>query len=201
MNLVTLTVNSTHFYLIDCQGGWLLLDAGWGLAQFNAQLKAFKIPISEIRYVMFTHSHPDHAGLVQDIKTASGAKLIIHEKQIPFLKELQAFIDRKGGYQPIRVEKSDLISPTRAALRSIGVPGEIVETPGHSDDHISLVLDSGEAFTGDLPAPDFARPEAYDQVCASWKRLIAKNARVFYPSHTAPIPVEKIKEIKSIWPL
>jgi glyoxylase-like metal-dependent hydrolase (beta-lactamase superfamily II) len=193
MGLVTLTVNSTHFFLIECQGGRLLLDAGWGLAQFKAQLKAYKIPISEIRYVMFTHTHPDHAGLIQDIKNASGAKLIIHEKQIPFLKELQAFIDRKGGYQPIRVEKTDLISPTRQVLQSIGIKGEIVETPGHSDDHISLVLDSGEAFTGDLPLPDFARPEAYDQVCASWKALIARDARVFYPSHTGPVPVERVQ--------
>src|SRR5512138_997179 len=157
MGLVTLTVNSTHFYLVDCQGGRLLLDAGWGLPQFRAQLKAYKIDVSEIRYVMFSHTHPDHAGLVQDIKNISGAKLLIHEKQIPFLKELQAFIAKKGGYLPIRVEKTDLVNPTRQVLRTIGVLGEIIETPGHSDDSISLLLDSGEAFTGDLPPPDFAQ--------------------------------------------
>lgn len=33
------------------------------------------------------------------------------------------------------------------------VYGEILWTPGHSDDSVSLVLDSGIAFTGDLQPP------------------------------------------------
>ena len=57
-NLLTLTINSTHFYLIDCQRGKLLVDAGWELAQFTSQMKAFKISFNQIRYVMFTHARP-----------------------------------------------------------------------------------------------------------------------------------------------
>jgi ribonuclease/clavin/mitogillin len=96
-NLITLTVNSTHFYLIDLPTGKLLIDAGWGLAQFTHQMRAYKIPFSDIRYVMFTHHHPDHAGLVQDIKNLSGARLIIHEQQIPYLKDLRDYYAKKGG--------------------------------------------------------------------------------------------------------
>ena len=109
-----------------------------------------------IRFIMITHHHPDHAGLTQEIKQASNARLVIHEKQIPFLENLKAFYAGKGTYEPIRVEASDLIlkSPNRAALGQIGVQGEIVETPGHSDDSVSLVLDSGMAFVGDLHPPD-----------------------------------------------
>ena len=79
-------------------------------------------------------------------------------------------VDCKGGYMPIRVEQDDLISPTRSVLQSIGISGEIVETPGHSDDSISLVMDAGAAFTGDLPSPEITHPENYDQTCASWKK-------------------------------
>jgi endoribonuclease LACTB2 len=192
-NVLTLTVRSTHFFLLDCKGGKLLIDAGWELAQFTSQMKAYKLPFSDIRYVLFTHHHPDHAGLVQDIKDLSGAKLIIHAGQISYLKDLLAYFEKKGGYNPIRVEKEDLISPDRAALQAIGIRGEILQTPGHSDDSISLALDNGIAFIGDLPHPDFAVPEAHDLVCASWKNLIARGAHTFYHSHTDPIPLSQVR--------
>lgn len=194
--LITLTVNSTHFFLIDCHGGKLLVDAGWGLAQFTSQLKAQRVPVNSIRYVMFTHHHPDHAGLVQNIKDLSGARLIIHEKQIPFLENLRTYAEKKGGYTPIRVEKTDLINPSRADLKSIGVYGEIIETPGHSDDSISLALDNGAAFIGDLTAPEMASPENEIVLRESWKRLLDHGAQWFYHSHTDPFPAERI--IKSL---
>jgi len=193
-NLVTLTINGTHFYLIDCKGGKLLIDAGWEIAQFNSRMKTARLSFAEIRLIMFTHHHPDHAGLVQNIKDLSGAKLIIHQKQIPYLEQLRGFLEKKGSFVPVRVEKDDLISPSREVLRSLGIAGEIVETPGHSDDSISLVLDSGSAFIGDLPAPEYVDPEIYPLVCESWKALLALGAQVFYHSHTDPIPAQRIRD-------
>jgi glyoxylase-like metal-dependent hydrolase (beta-lactamase superfamily II) len=192
-NFITLTVNSTHFYLIACKGGWLLLDAGWSLEQFTAQLKRYEISFPVIKFVMFTHHHPDHAGLVQEIKKLSGAKLIIHEKQIPFIKELQAYQEKKGGYQPVKVETGDLVSPGREVFQSIGIQGEIVETPGHSDDSISLVLDGGAAFIGDLHPPEYETGEKYTLTCESWKKLLARKVEWFYPSHTQPFPAVQIR--------
>jgi glyoxylase-like metal-dependent hydrolase (beta-lactamase superfamily II) len=192
-NIVTLTINSTHFYLVDCKGGRLLVDAGWGMPQLTQRLKAYQISFSEIKYVMFTHHHPDHAGLVQNIKDISGAKLIIHEKQIPFLKDLQRYFEKKGGYEPIRVEKEDLITPDRAVLHSIGIQGEIIETPGHSDDSVSLVLDRGVAFIGDLHPPEYTVEENYKQTCESWNKLISRNVQWFYPSHSNPFPASQIR--------
>jgi len=190
---LALTVKSTHFYLVGCTGGSLLIDAGWEMAQFAAQMKAYKIPWTQIRWIMFTHHHPDHAGLVQEIRELSGARLIIHEKQIPYLDTLRAFMEKKGPYKPIRVEKTDLISPDRAALAAIGVNGEIVRTPGHSDDSISLVLDSGDAFIGDLHTPDYADEESYPVVLESWKKLRDLGTRTCYHSHTPPFPFDRVR--------
>jgi endoribonuclease LACTB2 len=194
-SLLTLTIRSTHYYLIGIRGGKLLVDAGWELPQFKAQMKACKVPFSEIKYVMFTHHHPDHAGLVQQVKDLSGAHLIIHEKQIPYLQFLAAYYEKKGGGEPVRVEKGDLVSPSRSVLHSIGIDGEIVETPGHSDDSLSLALDSGLAFIGDLTWPEYAPPESYDLVVASWKKLLALNVHTFYHSHVSSIPAERLREI------
>jgi ribonuclease/clavin/mitogillin len=186
-NMLTLTVNSTHFYLVDLYPGWLLVDAGWGMPQFTAQLKAYQVPLSSIKYVLFTHHHPDHAGLIQAVRDVSGAKLIIHRAQIPFLEDLRAFYEKKGeAYVPIRVEKGDLVSPGQEELAAIGIRGEILETPGHSVDSISLALDSGAAFIGDLTLPALAGEGHLGEVCQSWKKLLARGAARFYHSHTDP---------------
>jgi ribonuclease/clavin/mitogillin len=198
-NLVTITLRSTHYYLLDCLRGKLLVDTGWAgsLPQFTAEIKRYKIPLSEIRYVMITHHHPDHAGLTQEIKNACGARLIIHEMQIPFLKDLAALYQdkTKGVYVPIHVEKDDIILPpsNRDVLKSIGIAGEALETPGHSDDSISLVLDGSMAFTGDLTPPFLASEENEAVLRDSWTRILARNPQIIYPAHGNPFAAEKLR--------
>ncbi len=53
----------------------------------------------------------------------------------------------------------------------LGVDGEIVPTSGHSDDSVSLVLDCGVAFTGDLTPLSLATEEQAPAIVESWRRL------------------------------
>jgi glyoxylase-like metal-dependent hydrolase (beta-lactamase superfamily II) len=179
--MVTLTVHSTNYYLIDCLGGWLLVDAGWvgEMAKFRSQLKHFQIDFSEIKYVMMTHHHPDHAGLIQDVKNASGARWLIAGVQVPYLPQLHAFFATRRGYTRLEIEPNDIIlkGPTRGTLQSIG---------------ISLVLDSGAAFTGDLHRPDMVDEAQYLLTVESWKKLVERGAKIIYPSHGPSIPVEAV---------
>jgi endoribonuclease LACTB2 len=196
-NLVTITIRSTHYYLIDALQGKLMVDAGWAgnLPELRSQLRRYDIDLAQIRYIMITHHHPDHAGLTQEIKQACGARLIIHEKQIPFLEDLKSFYAGKGIYIPIQVEAQDLILQdlNREALNVIGVQGEIITTPGHSDDSVSLVLDSGMAFIGDLHRPDFVLDEARPATCQSWKKLLRLNASIIYPAHGNPFHMQDVR--------
>ncbi|MEJ2601407.1 MAG: MBL fold metallo-hydrolase [Anaerolineales bacterium] len=200
--MVTLTIRSTHYYLIDVPQGKLMVDAGWAgsLSSLKRQIKRYGIDLDQIRYIMITHHHPDHAGLTQEIKQASQARLIILEKQIPFLENLKAFYGGKGIYEPIRIETDDLIlkSSNRDDLNRIGVQGEIIETPGHSDDSVSLVLDSGIAFIGDLHPPDFVQDDARQATCQSWKRLLKLGVKTVYPAHGIPLQVDSLKESLAI---
>jgi endoribonuclease LACTB2 len=195
-NLVTITIRSTHYYLIDALHGKLMVDTGWAgtLPELRSELRRYTMDLSQIRYIMITHHHPDHAGLTQEIKQACGARLIIHEKQIPFLQDLKSFYAGKGIYVPIQVDAQDLVlqDSNREALNAIGVQGEIITTPGHSDDSISLVLDSGKAFIGDLHRPDFVLDEARLATCQSWKKLVRLNASTIYPAHGNPFHVKDV---------
>ena len=80
---------------------------------------------------------------------------------------------------------------SRAFLGRIGIAGEIVWTPGHSDDSVSLVLDEGVAFTGDLPPPGFVGERANATVRQSWDAL---RVRMIYPGHGPERPMPPVIE-------
>jgi glyoxylase-like metal-dependent hydrolase (beta-lactamase superfamily II) len=199
---ITLTHRSTHCYLLPGPQVGLLVDAGFPgtLPALVGRLRAYQLDLAAIRWVLATHYHPDHAGLVQELKQAAGVRLVIHPAQIPFLAELGAFYAREArradGFVPIRVEPGDvtLAGDGRAELRALGFAGRVLLTPGHSDDSLTLLLDDGQAFVGDLPAPLFAAGDRAPAVRASWQALLDAGARTIYPSHAASFPAGRIAE-------
>ena len=81
------------------------------------------------------------------------------------------------------------VSESRNYLKSIGINGEIIETPGHTEDSVSLIMDEGSAFTGDLTPLMGVTDEARSQVEASWARIRSFGVKTVYPGHG---PVIKI---------
>ena len=72
---------------------------------------------------------------------------------------------------------------SRAFLAGIGIQGEIISTPGHSDDSVTLVLDDGAAFTGDLTPPLMVPEDLANLAYQSWQAIRAKGATTIYPGH------------------
>ena len=78
---------------------------------------------------------------------------------------------------------------THEARRRIGIDGEIISTPGHSDDSVTLVLDEGSAFTGDLTNPTVAEDTPDTPLTRSWDRLRAMRVTLIYPGHGPAWPL------------
>lgn len=198
---ITIRSHGVNLYPVACRDGLLLVDAGWprSLPDLRAGLEAAGLRLSALRFVMTSHAHPDHAGLMQKLKRYCGTRRIVHEVQRGSLLELNRFFERKPDrhFEPFEIDEDDLVvgSPNRDILRSIGIEGEILETPGHSDDSVSLLLDGGDAFTGDLTRPDLATKEQAAAVAASWRTLMARGAATFYPAHGGPFAASVIGEM------
>ncbi len=123
-------------------------------------------------------------GLAQELKLA-GIPLLVLETQIQAIPLMKQFTKPQDHYVDISLDGNVTISfpESRALLAQIGIPGEILSTPGHSDDSVSLLLDDGSVFTGDLTPLEYAWGEAGELVKASWRTLIAKGARQIFPAH------------------
>jgi endoribonuclease LACTB2 len=156
MNIVNAGYDSTNYYVLAESAPILLIDAGWPntLPKFQAACKRMGVDLARVPYVLCTHYHPDHAGLAQELKRM-GAKLIVTPEQVASMPALAALTKPTDHFTPIEMSDNVLVTieESRAFLVKIGIAGEIVHTPGHSDDSVTLVLDTGEAFTGDLTSP------------------------------------------------
>jgi glyoxylase-like metal-dependent hydrolase (beta-lactamase superfamily II) len=149
-----------------------------------ANLKRKDIPLNEIRYGFATHYHIDHAGCAQELKQR-GMRLIVTPEQqhaIPAMKQWTKPVDK---YLDI-VTNDNLVLPisqSRTFLSTIGILGELVHTPGHSDDSVSLVLDNGAAFTGDLTLASMVATEDPEVVARSWQKLRNLGVTTVYGGH------------------
>jgi endoribonuclease LACTB2 len=191
--IVNVGYRSTNYWVVSVGKSRLLVDLGWpgtmGLMQAN--LRRMGIPLSEMRYALATHYHVDHAGLAEELKNA-GVPLLVIDVQLPAIPLLKRSTKPADHFVDITMTGNVVISTedSRDVLRSIGIEGEIVHTPGHSEDSVSLLLDDGSVFTGDLTPPGLVTEEQASLVTESWKRLRDRGARHIYPGHGSPHALE-----------
>lgn len=196
MNIVNVGYRSTNYYVLATHRPLLLIDAGWPgtLPQMLGQCRRMDIEIAAIPYILVTHYHPDHAGLTQELMRL-GPRLLVLDVQRAAIPGLVAYARPDQPIVPIDPDDGIAlaIADSRRFLARLGIAGEIVATPGHSDDSVSLVLDDGATFTGDLTSPLLAPDDPDDAIFQSWSALRAHGATTIYPGHGPSMPLR--------WPL
>jgi ribonuclease/clavin/mitogillin len=184
--IVNVGYRSTNYWVVSAGTSRLLVDLGYPgtMGTMRANLDRMGVPLREIRYALATHYHIDHAGLAQELKQ-SGVPLLVLENQVEAIPLMKAFTKPRDRYVDITLHDNATISfaESRAVLERIGITGAIVHTPGHSDDSVSLVLDDGLAFTGDLTPPALIGEDDAGVTAASWRLLRELGATRIYPGH------------------
>ena len=191
--IVNVGYRSTNFWVVSGAKSRLLIDLGWPgmFSALTAELQRRDVPLKEISHGVATHYHMDHAGAAQDLKNA-GMRLVVADVQEKSIAPMAQHMKPSDRYTPITSDGNIVVTceQSRELLNSLGIVGQFVHTPGHSDDSITVLLDSGEVFTGDLTWPTFATEETMDEVMASWARLRALGATQVYAGHgpVRPMP-------------
>jgi len=187
--ITELRYSNTNTYLITGRTGTLLFDTGWAgsFPAFRDLLKQHGRKVRDIDIILISHFHPDHMGISQEIADSSGARIIVLDIQLDHIHDADIIFEKekRSGFVPIRDEALEVVSEkgSRALLSKYGIDGEVIFTPGHSDDSISLLLDSGELFVGDLnPLYELPLHEG-TLVADSWEKLLSKKPKVIYYGH------------------
>ena len=218
-NIIPLKLGMTNCYLIRGGENYVMVDAGPpnALNKFRQKLEQLGINPSTIIQIFITHMHFDHMGSLAEISQLTGAKSAMHhhDKELvekgtiimpggigPWGKFLTAFLWTikplvNKAIEPVPVDRS--LGNRHFSLEEFQINGKIIHTPGHTAGSISLVLDSGEAFVGDLAMSGFPRVSgpgpfvlgySLETMRRSWQLLLDEGARRIYPSHGKPFDAE-----------
>ncbi|MCE1252431.1 MAG: MBL fold metallo-hydrolase [Anaerolineae bacterium] len=133
--------------------------------------------------------------------------LVLNLKQFYISWVLKKKIDKKDNltFPLYHVRPNDIVLEGETRLENIGIdlPGEIIETPGHCADSISILFDDGDCFVGDAAANflQFTGTKYcvifvtdLDSYYRSWQKIISKQSRLIYPAHGKVFPVGRLQE-------
>ncbi|NOZ60884.1 MAG: MBL fold metallo-hydrolase [Calditrichaeota bacterium] len=220
MKIQTIKVGVDNCYLIG-EKSQILVDAGMPgkFSNFVKGLEKRHVNPDNIKLIVITHCHWDHIGCAKKIKDLTAAKILVHENEEKFLangivvmppavtrwgKIFATFLKSLTKNLNLDPCSADIIHRGKNfSLQEYGIEGEVIFTPGHSPGSVSVVLDSGEAFVGDMAMnghPLTIRPslpifaENLEQLKNSWKNLIDRDVKMIYPAHGKPFPIEKLKK-------
>jgi hydroxyacylglutathione hydrolase len=203
--------------------GTILVDAGPPKQEmkFVKRAAAHGIDPETISLIVVTHGHMDHVGSLSGIKTITKAPVLAHRSEtqiieqalttIPkgvtswgrFMRVLMKLSEKNIDFEPTQV---DIAVEEEAAqkgysIQKFGIEGRVLHTPGHTKGSLSLLLDTGEAFVGDLlmngfpmrrgpGTPIFA--DDLEAVQRSVRMLLSKGAKRFFPGHGDPFDAQEL---------
>ena len=147
-------------YVVHLPEGDLVVDAG---AEPEKILGRLKNPVAAI---LVTHGHPDHVGVLEELRSETGAPVYMHPK------------DAEGAgvmdYEPLEDGQD---------LELAGATIRVLHTPGHSPGSVTFVV-GRDQLVGDLILPgSVGRTDLFG---GSWEEieLSIRKVMLLWDEHT-----------------
>ena len=216
-------------YVYQTLVGYIMVDTGYehSLTSVEKKLNKQGIDLLDVKYVFLTHAHDDHAGFLNELLSKNAdLKVIMSDKAMPTLKrghnsfeggcsttlawvfcKLMGLVGKsEHRFPPIQDCYNDrfieISKENKSELEAL-LEGEILFTPGHTADSISLKLGDivfcGDAAMNGLPSSKrlIIWVENVADFEKSWEQLISTDAKTIFPAHGKPFPKSDLAKYKS----
>jgi glyoxylase-like metal-dependent hydrolase (beta-lactamase superfamily II) len=166
----------------------ILVDAGMMAGPTLKNIKKFIDP-AKIELIVLTHCHHDHSGAAPALKEATGARLMLSEKEVGCIGDELASVAYLFGQQAPEYKVDETLK--EGMVLDIGKwKLEVMETPGHSTGSLCLYERTEKVlFSGDTVFPDgnIGRTDMFGgstkELVRSIQRLTELDVKVMYPGH------------------
>ena len=220
VNVHTIPLGVGNCYILQGEGT-ILIDGGAPkkAKRFVEALKGLTIKPEDVRLIVLTHGHWDHIGSAREIQEITGAPIALHRHErdclekssIPLPPGVTAwgnlFVRIMALFTPLihvpATGVDTVLNDEEFPLSEYGIPGRIIYTPGHSRGSVTVLLETGDAFVGDLAMSGFPLrftpglpilAENMAEVRGSWKLLLDKGTKRVYPAHGKPFSADIIRK-------
>ena len=209
-------------FLLTSADGAVLVDTGLPGSEHKIERGLSKAGCSfaDLKLIVVTHGHIDHAGSAARIRKLSGAPIVLHEGDLPYCQGRAPLLRPSGPFGRLfkmtgaierpfaKVEPDILLSADQTLdLSAYGLAGEILPTPGHTPGSLSVLLADSTVIAGDLAASGillggiafkgWPKPPPFEEdtieVARSLKLLLLKGAKRFYLGHGGPLDARAIE--------
>ena len=147
----------SRVYLIEDES-LALVDAGlpWSTGPILRYIKSIGRSPNELRWILMTHSHPDHAGGATAIVKRTGASIIAHADDTKTHADQQVSLSYMGAFTSLKLPlpflqrapvssfaEHDQVLPLLGGIR-------VLHTPGHTRGSVCYLVErEGLLFSGD----------------------------------------------------
>ncbi len=215
------------FGMVNCHlligpQGCVLVDAGLPRSETKVLrvLRQHGLGYGDIKLIVITHAHLDHAGSARKLRQLSGAPIVAHAGDLDYYEQRKPmtfcttdwfsrlFLRTGVIRRPYAPFTPDLLLQDGESLdlRPYGLLGQVRHTPGHTEGSISLQLEGGDAMVGDLLASGVMlgglvrtghakRPPFEDdphRVADQLEGLVNAGMQRFYLGHGGPLPASEV---------
>ncbi|HEV8694580.1 MAG TPA: MBL fold metallo-hydrolase [Lysobacter sp.] len=218
-----LPLGMVNCHVIQGPSGCVLVDAGLPGSEGKIErgLKKRGLSFDDIKLIVITHAHVDHAGAAAALRAATGAPIVAHEADAKHYRREAPMsycstgwvgdylLRRKIILRPYVGFEPDILLSNDASLdlSPYGISGQVVPTIGHTAGSISVKLDTQDALVGDLVSSGILmggiirtgnakRPPFEDDpraVGIELQRLVDSGVRRFYLGHGGPLEASEVQ--------
>ncbi len=209
-------------HLIASDAGCILVDAGTPGSERKVEkvLTRHGLSMKDIKLIVVTHAHVDHAGSAASLRKLSGAPILAHQDDADFYSRRvpmtfcptgvvgRLFLKTPVPHEPYEGFEPDILLRDSDTMNLVdfGVDGRVRHTGGHTPGSIAVELSSQDALVGDLIASGIllggiaftgraTRPPFEDvpqTVAGELERLVRGGAKRFYMGHGGPLEADEV---------
>jgi hydroxyacylglutathione hydrolase len=217
-----LPLGMVNAHLIRTPSGCILIDAGipGSEGKIGRVLARHGLSFRDIKLIVVTHAHTDHAGSAARLRQLSGAPILAHRDDADFYSRKEPmtfcptslvgrlFLKTPMPHQAYEGFEPDIMMTNGQTvnLLDFGVDGVIRHTAGHTPGSIAVELGSQDALVGDLVASGILiggivrtgraiRPPFEDDpqtVARELQRMLRAGAQRFYMGHGGPLGADEV---------
>ncbi len=210
-------------FLILGAEGCIMVDTGLPGSEMKIGriLNKHSLSYKDIKLIVITHAHVDHAGSAARLRERSGAPIVAHDGDLKHYTREEPMTFCPTGWfshvfkatglilQPYTAFSPDILLTKDEVLdiNRYGIPGFVKHSPGHTAGSITVELNTMDAMVGDLVASGILiggivrtqhaiRPPFEDDpqaVAVELQRLIDSGMKRFYMGHGGPLEADEVQ--------
>ncbi len=204
-----------NVYLVRNKDRQVLVDtsAKFFYNTLRKRLEKFSFGSGGSDCLVLTHTHYDHCQNAAALKEETGCRIIVSREAeksitdgytappkgtIPLTRLLISIGEKRGNkdfqYRPFKAD--DMVTKEYRPFGNENI--QIIPTPGHSADSMSIIVDNEIALVGDAMFGIFIRSvyppfcDDTDEMLKSWANLTATGCTLFLPGHGSAISLPRL---------